>query len=140
MVGTYSSKVKSHLKKHFCGQKCRTYLVRPVDVEQVDDEGKHLSSHEGLPAHLVDQRERLEKAHLARDGLLEGAGDHLLDREVEDVDGDEAGEGDPVQLVQQLGVGTTVENEAPVGVPDEDHPPDEAEEERVVVSCHNNIP
>ena len=56
------------------------------------------------------------------------------------VDGDEADEGDPVQLLQQLGVGTTVEDEALVGVPDEDHPPDEAEEERVVVSCDNNIP
>ena len=119
---------------------CRTYLVRPVDVEQVDDEGKHLGSHEGLPAHLVDQRERLEKTHLARDGLLEGAGDHLLDREVEDVDRDEAGEGDPVQLLQQLGVGTTVEDEAPVGVSDEHHPPDEAEEESVVVRCDNNVP
>ena len=119
---------------------CRTYLVRPVDVEQVDNEGKHLGSHEGLPAHLVDQRERLEKTHLARDGLLEGAGDHLLDREVEDVDRDEAGEGDPVQLLQQLGVGTTVEDEASVGVPDEHHPPDEAEEESVVVSCNNNVP
>ena len=59
---------------------------------------------------------------------------------MENVDGDEADEGDPVQLLQQLGVGTTVEDEAPVGVPDEDHPPDEAEEESVVVSCHNNIP
>ena len=119
---------------------CRTYLVRPVDVEQVDDEGKHLGSHEGLPAHLVDQRERLEKAHLARDGLLEGAGDHLLDREVEDVDGDKAGEGDPVQLLQQLGVGTTVEDEAPVGVPDQHHPPDEAEEEGVEVGHNHDVP
>ena len=59
---------------------------------------------------------------------------------MEDVDGDEAGEGDPVQLVQQLGVGTTVKDEAPVGVPDKHHSPDEAEEERVVVSCHNNVP
>ena len=30
---------------------------------------------------------------------------------MENVDGDEADEGDPVQLLQQLGVGTTVEDE-----------------------------
>ena len=59
---------------------------------------------------------------------------------MEDVDAGEAGEDEPVQLLQQLRVGTTVEDETPVGVPDQHHPPDEAEEERVVVSCHNNVP
>ena len=59
---------------------------------------------------------------------------------MEDVDGDEAGEGDPVQLVQQLGVGTTVEDEASVGVPDQHHPPDEAEEEGVEVGHNHDVP
>ena len=125
------------------GLRCKksgTNLVREVYVGEVDQERQHLGADERLSADFVDQGEGLEEANLARYRLLEGAGEHFLDREVKDVDAGEAGEDEPVQLLQQLRVGTTVEDEAPVGVPDEDHPPDEAEEERVVVSCDNNIP
>ena len=114
--------------------------MRVVDVHEVNQEGKRLGSNERLSADFVFQSEGLEKTDLARDCLLEGAGEHFLDREVEDVDAGEAGEDEPVQLLQQLRVGTTVEDEAPVGVPDQHHPPDEAEEESVVVRCNNNVP
>ena len=114
--------------------------MREVYVGEVDQERQHLGSDERLSADFVDQGEGLEEANFARNRLLECAGEHFLDREVEDVDAGEAGEDEPVQLLQQLRVGTTVEDEAPVGVPDQHHPPDEAEEERVVVRCDNNIP
>ena len=121
------------------------HLERKIEVEDVDDEGKKLSSDESFSAHgvvllPVFQVQRLENANPPRDRLPERARHDFLDREVEDVDGDEAGEGDPVQLVQQLGVGTTVEDETPVGVPDQHHPPDEAEEEGVEVSHNHDVP
>ena len=115
-------------------------LVREVDVHEVDQEEKRVGSHERLSADSVDQRECLEEANFARDCLLEGAGEHFLDREVEDVDAGEAGEDEPVQLLQQLRVGTTVEDETPVGVPDQHHPPDEAEEEGVEVGHNHDVP
>ena len=71
---------------------------------------------------------------------MEGAGDHFLDGEVEDVDGGEAGEDDPVELFEQLGVWPAVEDQTPVCVADEHHPPDEAEEEGVEVGRHNHVP
>ena len=114
--------------------------MREVYVGEVDQERQHLGADERLSADLVDQGEGLEEANFARDCLLEGAGEHFLDREVQDVDAGEAGEDEPVQLLQQLRVGTTVEDEAPVGVPDEDHPPDEAEEEGVEVGHNHDVP
>ena len=121
------------------------HLERKIEVEDVDDEGKKLSSDECFSAHgvvllPVFQIQRLENANPPRDRLPERARHDFLDREVEDVDGDEAGEGDPVQLVQQLGVGTTVKDEAPVGVPDQHHPPDEAKEEGVEVGHNHDVP
>ena len=99
-----------------------------------------MGSNERLSADFVFQSEGLEKTHLARDRLLEGAGDYLLDREVGDADGHEGGEDDPVQLLQQLGVRLPVEDEAPVRVSDEDHSPYEAEEKGVEVGHNHNIP
>ena len=64
----------------------------------------------------------------------------FLDWVVEDADGEKAGEDDPVQLLEQLGVGATIEDKAPVWVSDEDHPPDETEEEGVEVRHHHHIP
>ena len=83
----------------------KSHLEGQIEVEEVDQEGKYLGSDECFSAHVVDQREGLEEAHLARNRLLEGARDHLLDGEVEDVDGGEAGEADPVELFEQVGVG-----------------------------------
>ena len=114
--------------------------MRVVDVREVDQEGKRLGSDERLSADFVFQSEGLEKTDLAGDRLLEGAGDYFLDRVVGDADGHEGGEDDPVQLLQQLGVGLPVEDEAPVRVSDEDHPPYEAEEEGVEVGHNHNIP
>ena len=59
---------------------------------------------------------------------------------MEDADGEKAGEDDPVQLLEQLGVGASIEDKAPVWVSDEDHPPDETEEEGVEVGHHHHIP
>ena len=73
--------------------------MRVVDVHEVDQEGKRLGSNECLSADFVFQSEGLEKTHLARDRLLEGAGDYFLDRVVGDADGHEGGEDDPVQLL-----------------------------------------
>ena len=125
------------------GLRCKksgTNLVREVYVGEVDQERQHLGADERLSADFVDQGEGLEETNFAWDRLLEGAGEHFLDREVEDVDAGEAGEDEPVQLLQQLRVGTTVEDEAPVGVPDQHHPPDEAEEEGVEVGHNHDVP
>ena len=59
---------------------------------------------------------------------------------MEDVDGGEAGEDDPVQLLEQVGVWTAGKDETSVCIPDEHHPPDEAEEEGVEVGRHDHIP
>ena len=64
----------------------------------------------------------------------------FLDWVVKDTDGEKAGEDDPVQLLEQLGVGAPIEDKAPVWVSDEDHPPDETEEEGVEVGHHHHIP
>ena len=117
-----------------------THLEGKIEVEEVGHERKHLGSDECFSGHIVDQGKRLEEAHLARNRLLEGAGDHFLDGEVEDVDGGEAGEDDPVELFEQLGVWPAVEDQTPVCVADEHHPPDEAEEEGVEVGRHNHVP
>ena len=99
-----------------------------------------MGSDECFSADVVDQGERLEEAHLAGDCLLEGARDHFLDGEVEDVDGGEAGEDDPVELFEQVGVWTAGKDETSVCIPDEHHSPDEAEDEGVEVSHHNHVP
>ena len=57
-----------------------------------------------FPAPVVHQGEGLEQANLARDCLLERAGDHLLDGVVEDVDSGEASEADPVDCFEQMDV------------------------------------
>ena len=59
---------------------------------------------------------------------------------MEDVDGGEAGEDDPVELLEQVGVWPPAEDETPVCISDEHHPPDEAEEEGVEVGRHNHVP
>ena len=59
---------------------------------------------------------------------------------MKDADGEKAGEDDPVQFLEQLGVGAPIEDKAPVWVSDEDHPPDETEEEGVEVRHHHHIP
>ena len=89
----------------FCSDQTPTHLEGKIEVEEVDHEGNHLGSDECFSAHFVHQGEGLEEARVACDCLLEGAGDHLLDGEVEDVDGGEAGEDDPVELFEQVGVG-----------------------------------
>ena len=99
-----------------------------------------MGSDECFSADVVDQGERLEEAHLAGDCLLEGARDHFLDGEVEDVDGGEAGEDDPVELFEQVGVWTAGKDETSVCIPDEHHPPDEAEDKGVEVGHHNHVP
>ena len=121
------------------------HLERKIEVEDVDDEGKKLSSDEGFSAHgvvllPVFQVQRLEDANPPRDRLPEGAGHDFLDREVEDVDGGEAGEDDPVELLEQLSVGSTVKDQATICIADEDDPPDEAEEEGVEVGHHYHVP
>ena len=95
---------------------------------------------ECFSAHVVDQAESLEQANLARNCLLEDAGDHLLDGEVEDVDGGEAGEADPVDFLEQLDVGLPVPDETSVCVSDENHPPEETEHEGVEVGPHDHVP
>ena len=59
---------------------------------------------------------------------------------MEDVDGGEAGEDDPVELFEQVGVGPAANDETSVCKADEHHPPDEAEEEGVEVGRHNHVP
>ena len=67
--------------------KCfKTHPKRPEDGEGVDEEDERLCSHKRLSAHFVDHGEGLKEAHLARDCLLERAGHHLHDGEVQDVD------------------------------------------------------
>ena len=99
-----------------------------------------MSSDECFSAHVVDQAESLEQANLARNCLLERAGDHLLDGEVEDVDGGEAGEADPVDFLEELDVWLPVPDETSVCVSDENHPPEEAEHEGVEVGPHDHVP
>ena len=88
----------------------------------------------------VFQVQRLEDANPPRDRLPKGARHDLLDWEVEDVDGGQAGEDDPVELLEQLSVGSTVKDQAPICIADEDDPPDEAEEEGVEVGHHYHVP
>ena len=95
---------------------------------------------ECFSAHVVDQAEGLEQANLARNCLLEGARDYLLDGEVEDVDGGEAGEAEPVDFFEQLNVRPAVPDETSVCVSDENHPPKETEHEGVEVDAHNHVP
>ena len=64
----------------------KTHPKRPEDGEGVDEEDERLCSHKRLSAHFVDHGEGLKEAHLARDCLLERAGHHLHDGEVQDVD------------------------------------------------------
>ena len=111
-----------------------------LDIEEIGDERSHLGSHERFSAHFVDQGEGLEEACLARDCLLEGAGDHFLDGEVEDVDGAEAGEGDPMELFEQAGVWPAGKDETSVCIADQHNSPDETEEEGVEVGRHNHVP
>ena len=59
---------------------------------------------------------------------------------MEDVDGGEAGEDDPVELFEQLGVWPASKDETSVCISDKHHPPDEAEEEGVEVGRHNHVP
>ena len=67
--------------------KCfKTHPKRPEDGEGVDEEDERLCSHKRLSAHFVDHGEGLKEAHLARNCLLERAGHHLHDGEVQDVD------------------------------------------------------
>ena len=59
---------------------------------------------------------------------------------MEDVDGGEAGEDDPVELFEQVRVGPASNDESSVCISDEHHPPDEAEEEGVEVGRHDHVP
>ena len=59
---------------------------------------------------------------------------------MEDVDGGEAGEDDPVELFEQVGVGPAGKDETSVCIADQHNSPDETEEEGVEVGRHNHVP
>ena len=144
-MGQIPSRYRRTFNRIIFARQGKCHLERKIEVEDVDNEGKKLSSDECFSAHgvvllPVFQIQRLENANPPRDRLPERARHDFLDREVEDVDGGEAGEDDPVELLEQLSVGSTVKDQAPICIADEDDPPDEAEEEGVEVSHHYHVP
>ena len=65
--------------------------------------------------------ERFEQADLSVCRLCKVASEELHDGEGDDPDGDEDGEEDPVELVEEAQVGSSLSNKAPLSEADEEN-------------------